>query len=438
MSYRIQADLRGVIRKARNQNFPLQTALLELIDNSLDANARKIEIREHSSDLWITDDGDGFDDLVSSLVVGKSSKSNGIGRYGVGLKDACIRYSNKTTIISNGMRVTAPWEEIINGASDGEVFPEAVEGDGKTHVVLEDFRERYSKSIATDAIRRVYARRIETKDAVILLNGEKLEPLERPRFTETIDETFTFRGRKVRLRGGIFRPDDPMRRFWQGYNPYYQGRLIGDGRITTCGVGDEVCSNFSFQLDLLDDDEGWVLATNKDDVEDLELLIEHCYSEYTRPLLRKAADQVSNIELRAIENAINERIGNTGNQTRKKTGERSGTITPVDTGKQKKRTFTDTEEGKYIAPIGRGGASIQFYFVNLGDESLGQCRKIGKRVLIQANLDNGFISRNRANEDAIFGVAKLIYSVRSEIEKKDWFADDLMENILDSAGKEMS
>ena len=46
MSNYIQADVAGVIRKARHQNFPLHAALLELIDNSLDANATIIEVTE--------------------------------------------------------------------------------------------------------------------------------------------------------------------------------------------------------------------------------------------------------------------------------------------------------------------------------------------------------------------------------------------------------
>ena len=293
-----------------------------------------------NGDLWITDNGEGFSDIVSSLVVGKSSKRSGIGRYGVGLKDASARYSNATTITSRGQTVTAPWKAIVSGQSDGEVFPEEVESDGRTHVVLEDFRDRYTRDICADPIRRVYAPRLQSGDVVITLNGKPLEPLEKPDFTESIDEVVDFRGRKIRLHGGIFDPSDDMRRFWHGYNPFYDGRLIGDGRITTSGVGDEACSNFSFQLDLFDDEERWVLATNKDAVDELNDAIDTCYWYYTRPLLKKAAAQAQKIELRSVEDAVNDRLAETGNQTRRRNRGRKGTVSPTQTGPTKKRTNT--------------------------------------------------------------------------------------------------
>ncbi len=438
MSNYIQADVAGVIRKARHQNFPLHAALLELIDNSLDANAAIIEVTEQNGDLWITDNGEGFSDIVSSLVVGKSSKRSGIGRYGVGLKDASARYSNATTITSRGQRVTAPWRAIVCGESDGEVFPKEVENDDKTHVVLEDFRDRYTKDICTDPIRRVYAPRLKSGDVVITLNGKPLEPLEKPDFTESIDETVDFKGRKIRLHGGIFDPSDKMRRFWYGYNPFYKGRLIGDGRITSSGIQDEACSNFSFQLDLIDDEEEWVLATNKDAVDDIGEAIEACYWDHTRPLLKKAAEQAQNIELRAVEDAVNALLRATGNQTRRRNQGRKGTIKPTQTGPTKKRTYTARGEGRYIGGNGRGGSSLLFKFVPLGGDSLGNCIQSGKGVLVEANQDNKFIAQNRANLQVMHGLAKLIFTVRSEIERVDFASEEMMERIMDNAGSEMA
>ncbi len=438
MSHHIQADVAGVIRKARHQNFPLHAALLELIDNSLDANASLIDVTEQNGDLWITDNGEGFSDVVASLVVGKSSKTSGIGRYGVGLKDASARYSNATTITSRGQTVTAPWKAIVCGESDGEVFPEEVESDERTHVVLEDFRDRYTRDICTDPIRRVYAPRLQSGDIVITLNGKRLEPLEKPDFTESIDETLEFRGRKIRLHGGIFDPSDDMRRFWHGYNPFYDGRLIGDGRITTSGVGDEACSNFSFQLDLFDDEERWVLATNKDAVDELNDAIDTCYWRYTRPLLKKAAAQAQKIELRSVEDAVNDRLAETGNQTRRRNRGRKGTVSPTQTGPTKKRTNTAREDGRYIGGNGSRGSSIQFRFVSLGGETLGNCLQHGDGVLVEANLDNGFIARNKASQDSIFGIAKLIYTFRTVMGGVDIAAEEIMERVMDNAGREMS
>jgi hypothetical protein len=229
-----------------------------------------------------------------------------------------------------------------------------------------------------------------------------------------------------------------MRRFWHGYNPFYDGRLIGDGRITTSGVGDEACSNFSFQLDLFDDEERWVLATNKDAVDELNDAIDTCYWRYTRPLLKKAAAQAQKIELRSVEDAVNDRLAETGNQTRRRNRGRKGTVSPTQTGPTKKRTNTAREDGRYIGGNGSRGSSIQFRFVSLGGETLGNCLQHGDGVLVEANLDNGFIARNKASQDSIFGIAKLIYTFRTVMGGVDIAAEEIMERVMDNAGREMS
>lgn len=438
VTFKIEADLAGVVRRARQQKFPLHAALLELVDNSIDAGAKTVTISEQSGDLIVSDDGCGFGDIPSSLVVGRSSKENAIGRYGVGLKDACIRYSNATIIRSRGVECRAPWEEITAGNSDGTIVEAAVEDDGLTTLILEEFRERYTKSIDASPLQRVYSPLLDSGALKIELNGSDLSALRLPKFSETIEEAFDFRGKRVRLFGGIFKPDDEMRRSWSGYNPYYLGRLIGDGRITSKGTGDEPCSNFSFLVHLEDGEEPWVLATNKDDVDELDELLDYCYSQYTRPLLKKAAQAAQDIELKEVEEFVNSKLGGGGNITRRKTEGGSGKTQPKNTGPKKVNTYTADTEGVYAnqTPKRKGRPKIQFRFSHFGCSTLAECHDQGRGVLIEANLDNGFIDRNKHNEDTIFAIAKLVYSTRKEL-SDDLAADEIMNRIMDRAGNEM-
>jgi hypothetical protein len=232
-----------------------------------------------------------------------------------------------------------------------------------------------------------------------------------------------------------------MRRHWYGYNPFYEGRLIGDGKITTAGIGEEACTNFSFQIELIDDESQWVLATNKDDVEELTDLLETCYWEYTRPLLEKANDQTHEIELKCIEQAVNDKLCGRGNQTRKNRAGKIGTIKPTGTGKPKQRTCTALEDGEYIDSTGgdaKARPKIKFKFESLQNTSLGEVFRVGKGVLVKANIDNPFVARTRSNEDAMFGIAKLIYSIRSELDRNDIVADEIIDRIMSTAGQEMN
>ena len=90
----------SMLRAMKSQNFTTVRMLGELIDNSLDAGADRIEIFRTSKKEWIIrDDGMGIKDVMSVLRHGvHSSGSDSIGVYGVGLKDAVIWGGNTLDI----------------------------------------------------------------------------------------------------------------------------------------------------------------------------------------------------------------------------------------------------------------------------------------------------------------------------------------------------
>jgi hypothetical protein len=438
---KVTQDFAGGIRDMRNRKFPLQGALLELIDNSVDEGASNVDIRLDGADLIIEDDGNGFKNIESALRIGESFKSGKIGRYGVGLKHTCARYSNTTTIESQGCRVSVPWAEMATGRHDGDLGdPQKIQDDGKTRVILEDFRSCYSGAILTDDIRRTYQPLITRGVLMITVTGTKQDPLALPSFTETIESEIEFDGRTAKISGGIFPPNDPARSTWKGYHPYYNDRLIGNGKITSMG-NDCGCTNFAFIIQLTDNGKPWALATNKDDVSDIDELLEYIYHAYTREIMQRGCEIAQDIELRDIEEKVNQLLntGTAGNITRSPRTNKQPAKEESKEGKPKRNTNTATTDGHYSTRLGGTKGRIKFLFSHLGGETMGEVQNNGKAgFAVIANLDNPFIEENKTNEPLIQFFAKLAHATYKAIENHDTCPDDLTAAIFNKAGEQVA
>lgn len=130
---RIPALLSGkALQSLRDSGFSLPTALAEPIDNSLEADANKIDVRldeEHSKrgkkrvhQIVIADDGRGMDDLVLQhyLQLGFSTRygsTKTIGRYGVGAKLAALNFGRRIDVWSRTSG-EAPWKHVYFDLDD--------------------------------------------------------------------------------------------------------------------------------------------------------------------------------------------------------------------------------------------------------------------------------------------------------------------------------
>lgn len=435
---RIRANIAGVLRRSRYQSFPLTKAILELLDNSVDAGATRIDIKEVNGDLIIEDNGRGFDDIFAGLIIGESNKEDSIGRYGVGLKDATIKFSDTTTIESRGKRVSAPWTEIITGDHNGDIDDESIADDGLTRVILEGYQcLRSTQAIKNDEIKRTYLPLLEDSQLIISICGEVLRPIGLPQFTELLEEEFEYRGKQVRLTGGAFKSDDPMRQVWAGYNPYYKGRLLGPGRITSHGVGESGCTTFCFMLHLSDREESWELATNKDSVSDLEALLEHCYDTYTADLLKRSVEAGREIELKEIEQSITDKLNGKGNQRRKRERGKPP-VKPTGTGSPHQTTHTADADGDYDDPDGENRRKkFHFKLQPLSGSTLGAVQPSGRLIVITGNLNNAFVKEHQSNEPALLCFAHMAYSMHSTFAKVDTVPDELLSDVLSSVGVEL-
>lgn len=112
-----------VIHALRNIGYKVQTAISDIIDNSIDAFATSIELQFEYSDgdgyILIKDNGTGMDDteLQKAMTIGSKDprdtrNKNELGRFGMGLKTASFSLGKRLSVISkkNGILSERCWD----------------------------------------------------------------------------------------------------------------------------------------------------------------------------------------------------------------------------------------------------------------------------------------------------------------------------------------
>ena len=100
-----------LIKSISEQGYSLETALADLIDNSISANTTKVEILINTDEepftLFLADDGEGMDEETLKLSMQFPSTSPDgerdnidLGRFGLGMKTASFSQTRKFTVLS--------------------------------------------------------------------------------------------------------------------------------------------------------------------------------------------------------------------------------------------------------------------------------------------------------------------------------------------------
>lgn len=105
----LQPDPERVIVGLRDTGYEFNTAVADIVDNSIAANATKV-VLELSADfrgnirLMIADNGDGMDrqGLINAMRYGSKARPNpaSLGKYGLGLKTASTAFCKRLSVIS--------------------------------------------------------------------------------------------------------------------------------------------------------------------------------------------------------------------------------------------------------------------------------------------------------------------------------------------------
>jgi hypothetical protein len=104
----------------------------ELVDNALDADAKRVWIELGRRSLTVADDGTGMEDINDAIRFGKGTRAGRrggvLGRYGVGMTDALCKLGPKAEIATlrraELRRLRVDWEECLRN----EHFPFLAEG----------------------------------------------------------------------------------------------------------------------------------------------------------------------------------------------------------------------------------------------------------------------------------------------------------------------
>ncbi len=142
----LQPDPERVIVGLRDTGYEFTTAVADIVDNSIAANATKI-VLNLSADyrgnirLTIADNGDGMDrqGLINAMRYGSKARPNpaSLGKYGLGLKTASTAFCKRLSVISRPDGETPPlmatwdlyhvakvnkWSLLVSDKCDGEAF----------------------------------------------------------------------------------------------------------------------------------------------------------------------------------------------------------------------------------------------------------------------------------------------------------------------------
>lgn len=113
----------ALIEGLRDIGYSLETALADIIDNAITANAKRVEIlSETATDdpaIGVVDDGDGMteDELIAAMRPGSRNPLEerddpDLGRFGLGMKSASFSQCRRLTVISrkHGITSGAVWD----------------------------------------------------------------------------------------------------------------------------------------------------------------------------------------------------------------------------------------------------------------------------------------------------------------------------------------
>ena len=285
----LRPDAESLLQSARSFGYSVETAISDLIDNSITAGSTQIKISykidRYSSFVRIEDNGRGMNEkeLLNAMKIGSFNPSyqrheSDLGRFGLGLKTASFSQCRRLTVKTRdnaGMQATRCWDlDIVaekkdwvllrscaDKASVGNLSEFSFESSGtivlweKLDRLIEAYdlkvdQEHFYRKI--DNIRKhiglTFHRFIEDDKISICINNEQILPINPFNISANIpsaelqEELLTIRGHQIRIQPYILPHESKlsneerrkleMIQGWtehQGIYLYRNNRLICDG-----------------------------------------------------------------------------------------------------------------------------------------------------------------------------------------------------------------
>lgn len=365
----------------RNQALPWWMCLSELIDNSFDHGADRVEIREVSKprSIIIDDNGKGIECLVSALSIGDSKPTGEqrMGRYGIGLKDAWLSTGEKIDIITTRGDKTKQLVLDVSDFDDNWIGPDPIElpFNGRKGTCIQLHMRKSRQKPQEDVYEKlswVFSPGLLQGKQIVRVSSSGRKPLKSrgiPELSEAVQDSFEINGKPVSINIGIIKPGTKM---YGG--PFCFAHLHRIIECTSLGSKGMSCQNITGMVVLGD---GWQLSKNKNAITDCEEELEEEIYKRIHHLLVKAdklSQDIESSQLREeLEMLLNAAVGERKRESRESRRESSGTVEPQNTGRTRTRAkeVHDQLPGSVITETGKRARGLRLDWEQIQDESIG-------------------------------------------------------------------
>lgn len=395
-------------------------SLAELIDNSFDAKATSVRITYGNRSLIVEDDGIGCSEVDAFFRQGKHRSRNGLGRFGVGLKDAALWLHGpsgqgvtdlRSIAKDGGVKCSVSWRKFI----DSHVWKMAAQrlpaGPTGTRIAFTGIG-RQLKDSHVDELGYLFYPAIESGRQIVVKRGtarpKPVAAFQFPPLDNVIEHASEIEGREFRVRAGVVQEGHANPR--PGFTIAYKHRVI---TTTNDGCGSYGTARFVGVVQL---GEQWKLSRNKEElVEDAPLLAETLHL-ICKDVLIAAADKSRIVSLAGIENTIANNLSDAlmahKKAQRDSTREKKGTVEPRDTGREHRRAAKIQPGDKRM--MSKIGSRISVQFVP-GLDKIGMANFNEDGTLISLNLNHPYVEWAKDSEDtnALTALAATILAIEA-------------------------
>lgn len=379
-----------ILESMQSQNIPWWTRISELIDNSFDASATRVQISFDNRALSVVDDGIGVANLLAVVTLGKhdSHRRRGLGRYGIGAKDAWLVTGDVIQIRSthNGIErsLRVDRRELIkdNWECADPTEKHTGEQSGTSIMIPIKGASVPSWQNMSDRLGWVFRPALLEGKQIVFRSGSKTTPLaprSLPAMTDVVSDSFAVGGRSVSIEIGIMKPGEKhmFGPFWVEY----RHRMIKDSSI---GAAGRAIGKLAGRIVL---GEGWTLSKNKDSLIDNEDDLAFEIHERIKHLLTKCeleAEQFETDLLRMeLESAFNQSIEAAQRESRISATRETGTVRSAFTGRKRRNASKISDNpGSVGAERQKPRRGFSIAFVEEESDLFGKFDTLGKTVVL--------------------------------------------------------
>lgn len=211
------------IKNLRGSAYELNSAIADLIDNSLDAQASEISVNIdiRGTEISIIDNGQGMDEQThkESMKLGAETRiysSNDLAKFGTGMKAASLSLGGQLTVVtktadSRKISVRRLDEEHVLSTNDWRVATLVIDQEDINENITNYLIERgHGTAVVISKLDKAFGNGSNSDSDSILSHLEDLETHLRLVFHRFIEGSFGIRRVSISLNGNLLVPWDPF------------------------------------------------------------------------------------------------------------------------------------------------------------------------------------------------------------------------------------